>query len=388
MSAPIGGPGQCPGCVRPGLPPQPTAANPSDALFLDPAARQQYWLPEPPGPGFPTLQDFWDRLRSGITEYRVAHTVTGPDPIGVVIPATVRMAADVDEKVIRLGRRSRVSHSPNWSGAAVAAVDSSILTQVVGRWIEPVSQPSGTLNPARTYRSSLWIGFNGHAAYLDAAMPQVGTLQEIIYVSGSWQPRHWVWFEWWADSQGGPIPPSVLPCYLDLPVQPGDTVWCRVDLVPSDPACPAATFPHVARLCICVEHPADATSPASKILVMPFVIYPPVVNAVRVQVTGSTANWIAELPSNVWNPRNPWRLPRLGTGAASDQPVTFSHCAAASARKPGAPLIAEHTLAVSRRFHMYSGQPRGDASLRPIATSLMPRISDTAFGIQVDGSDA
>ncbi|MCZ4316779.1 G1 family endopeptidase [Comamonadaceae bacterium G21597-S1] len=388
MSCDLGGPGRCMGCVNPDMPPQPTPATPSDTLFLEQAQRRRYWLPDPPGAGFPTLQDFWDRLRSGITEYRRATTITGPDPTGAPIPATVRSAADLNDKPIQLGRRSRVSHSPNWSGASVAAVDSSTLTQIVGRWIEPVSQPSGTLDPARTYRSSLWIGFNGHAAYRDAAMPQIGTLQEIVYANGGWQPRHWVWFEWWADSQGGPIDPSVLPCYLDLPVQPGDTVWCRVDLVPSDPACPAATFPHVARLCVCVEHPADAASPASKILVMPFVIYPPVVDAVRVKVTGSTANWIAELPSNVWNPRNPWLLPRLRTGVASDQPVTFAHCAAASARDPGAPLIAEHTLAVSRRFHMYSGLPRGDASLKPIATCLMPRISDTAFAIQVDGNDA
>lgn len=328
-------------------------------------------------------------MKTGITEYRCASTINGPDPIGGAIPELLRTAADADGKKTPLARRSRESRGPNWSGAAVAAVDSCTLTQVVGSWVEPTSHPAGTLGPSRTFRSSLWIGFNGHAAYLDAAMPQIGTLQEIIYVNDHWEPRHWVWFEWWANTQGGAIVQSLLPCYLDLQVQPGDTVLCRVDLVPSDPvACPQATFPHVARMCICVEHPATATSQSSKVLVMPFVVYPSVVDGVRARVMGSTANWIAELPTNVWQPNDPWLLPRLGTGAASADPVRFAHCAAASALDPGAPLIAEHTLAVSKRFHMFSGEPRGSPSLARIATSLTPRISDTAFEIQVDGNDA
>lgn len=370
------------GRVNPDIPPQPTFAMPSTRLFADKAARARYWLADPPSLAFPTLQKFWHRLSTGITEYRCAKVIEGP----LLVPVGPTALADGDSTgpLVRFARASRESRSPNWSGAAVAAVDSSTLTQIVGSWVEPTARRVGRHTQAQEFRSSIWVGFNGHAAYADASLPQIGSLQRIAFENGQWAASHWAWFEWWANIRGRAVDEDLLPLYLALDVQAGDTVLCSVELIASDPLLhPGATFPHVARMCICVERPASGKTPASKVLVMPFVVYPPEIDAAgnRSAVAGSVANWIAELPTNV-QPDTPFLLPQLDGG------MSFDHCAAASALEPGAPLIAEHTLGVSKRFHLYNREPHGNPSLARIATCLAPRISEAAFDIQVDGNDA
>ncbi len=370
------------GRVNPDIPPQPTPAKPSAFLFSVQAERTRYWLPDPPGPGFAALQAFWERLSTNITEYRRARVIQGP--LFAPVSTTSLADGDADGYRVRFGRASRESRSPNWSGAAVAAVDSSTLTQVVGSWVEPIARKAGRHTQAQEFRSSIWVGYNGHAAYLDASLPQIGTLQRIAYENNRWHTSHWAWFEWWANTRGRTVDEDLLPIYLDLDVRAGDTVLCRIDLIASDPVhYPIETFPSVARMCICVERAASATHPASKVLVMPFVVYPPEIDTAgnRSEVWGCAANWIAELPTNV-QVNAPFLLPQL------KDDVTFAHCAAASAFEPGAPLIAEHTLEVSNRFHLYSREPRGNPSLARIATCLAPRTSDTQLSIQVDGNDA
>lgn len=196
--------------------------------------------------------------------------------------------------------------------------------------------------------------------------------------------------EWWANVRGAEPDSWLLPVYIDLDVAAGDTVWCRVDLIPGDPASHPEDvgYPCVARMSVCVGRPASHGAPASKVMVMPFIVYPPELPRVGpIQVMGSKANWVAELPTNICD-GPAFLLPRFGRAAAPEPKVTFTDCVAASASDPGAPLLAERTLEVSRRFHMFNNQPSGEASLARIANSLSPRISDTEFSIQVDGSDA
>jgi len=273
----------------------------------------------------------------------------------------------------------------------VSACDGGTLTQVVGRWVEPAVERAGAHSTGDEFRSSIWVGFNGHAAYRDAALPQIGTLQRIVHDSAAgWTTSHWVWLEWWVNVRDAEPDSWMLPIYIDLDVAAGDTVWCRVDLIPGDPVNypKDAGYPCVARMSVCVGRPASDAAPASKVLVMPFIVYPPELSLVGpIQVKGSKANWIAELPTNICD-GPAFLLPRFGPAAVPEPKVTFTHCVAASASDPGAPLLAEHTLGVSRRFHMFNNQPSGEASLARIATSLSPRISDTAFSIQVEGNDA
>lgn len=373
------------GRINDDVPPAPTPHAPSEALFADAAARTAYWLPEPPGPGFPALQEFWDRMRTGITEYRKLETIPGPrrQVIGVL---ALRGDDERVAKLSRFGTASRESRSPNWSGAAVAACGGSTLTQVAGSWVEPRAERSGSHTTVHEFRSSVWIGFNGHAAFRDAALPQIGSLQRIVHESQAWITSHWLWFEWWANIRGGEDNPFLLPVYIRLDVAEGDTVLGRIDLVPGDPV--KDKLPHVARMCLCVERPATGAAPASKVLVMPFIVHPPELAPREgpIRVMGSKANWIAELPTNI-REGPAFLLPRLGSAASPGEGVTFAHCVAGSALEPGAPLSSEHALAVSSRFHIINTQPRGDASLARIARSVTPRLSDTAFRIQVDGND-
>ncbi len=370
------------------LPEQPRTAEASARLFADATARSTYWLPAPPGPRFPELQAFWQRLSSNITEYRSANAIPGPASDLLTILA-LPAGTVVSQLLLRVNGASHQSRSPNWSGSVVHAVDGNTFTQVVGCWNEPLVATSGPHTNTQEFRSSVWIGFNGHGAYDDAALPQIGTMQQIFFDTGpgTWQTKHWVWFEWWANSKGTVVDVSVLPVYLALDVEPGDTVLCSVELIPSDPLhYPVETFPYVARMCVCVEHLDPATSVLTKVLVMPFIVYPPIVGGRRVVPTGSTANWIAECPANI-DPSNPFLLPRFGNPPAPSNCVTFQNCAAAVATNPGQPIFAERGFELSRCIDMFNRQPDSPGSMKKMAATLMPRISDAAFSIQVDGSD-
>ena len=374
------------------LPARPTASYPSSRLFGTPQDRKDYWLPDPPGAGFPELQAFWQRLSTSITEYRKPKL--HPNAPKFVKPKTARLLADGvrSEDWVRGNGASRQSRSPNWSGTSVHAVNGGTFTQVVGSWNEPGIARSGTYDPTQEFRSSVWIGFNGHAAYEDAALPQIGTMQQ--FTAGSPLSKHWVWFEWWANSKvcsHGDDRTAYLPFYLDLKVAEGDTVLCSVELIRGDPAATPPDPPRVARMCVCVEHLDTATHSVEKVLVMPFILRPPIVDNRRVQPTGSTANWIAELPTNVdknykVDINNPFLMPRFGTGPASSNSVTFQNCVAAVAANPGEPICAERTLEVSNRINMIHRKPSSNGSIKKIATTLTPRISDTSFSIQVDGN--
>lgn len=383
-------PATWPGRVNTHVPAPPTPATPSEALFASAIDRERYWLPDPPGSAFPGLQAFWDRMGKGITEYRCAKSIKGPEQ-PCIGPLDLPADGEVAAPALRMAHAGRESRSPNWSGASVAATRHNTLTQVVACWNEPAVQTSGNASLDREFRSSIWTGFNGHAAYRDASLPQIGTMQRIVHDGTAWQTGHWVWFEWWANVRGRELPELLLPVYLDLDVHEGDAVLCRVDLIASDPVhFPAEDFPYVARMCICIERLAADGSVASKVLVMPFVVYPPELGPKqrRVEVAGSTANWIAELPMNVCPREPPFLLPRAGAATASDNRVTFTHCVAASAAEPGEPLVAEHTLEVSRRFHLYNTQPERRPTLSPIASTGLPQVDKTTFSIQVDGNDA
>ncbi len=369
------------GRVNPQVPEPPTQANPSTRLFADAAARKTYWLPDPPGRAFPGLQAFWERLSTGITGYMQPVAIAGP-PLDRAFLLSLPPGSFRPEDWVRGNGASRQSRSPNWSGATVHAADGGMLTQVVAGWTEPEVFASGVIAPGQEFRSSIWTGFNGHAAYYDAALPQIGTMQQ-IYLDASHhrQTRHWVWFEWWANTKANSTAENLLPVYLQLDVHPGDTVLCSVELIPGDPvADPTETFPVVARMSVCIDHKHSAT----KVLVMPFIVHPPLVDEYQVQPTGSTASWVAELPANV-DKEHPFLMPRFVTQVDPFNAVTFEHCAAAIAVNAGEAPFGEQTLEVSRRFNMFSKPPERADALKKIATTLTPRISDTSFRIQVDG---
>ena len=369
------------GRPNPDLPPDPTKSCGSAELFSDPDQRLRYWLPKPPGNDFPALQAFWDRLSAGITEYRMVRAIQGPrllsQPTG---GATVA-------GWLRAGGSSRQSHSPNWSGASVRAVRGGTFSQVVGCWTEPEVERCGVHNDGQEFRSSVWLGFNGHASFADAALPQIGTSQQIVYENKSrqWLKEHWVWFEWWANTEEIDVASNIKPVYIELDVEPGDTVLCSVELIPGTNADPS---PFVARMCVCVEHLDQSTFPPSmrKVLVMPFIVHPPVMDGRRVQVSGASANWIVELPHFLEPVTQPFLMPRFNPGRAPDNTLDFAHCVAARTPLLGQDVDTEVTLGVSRRTSMFGLLTDEDTQVEPVSTTLTPRLSDTGFAIRVDGN--
>jgi len=374
--------------ANPNLPDQPTASTPSADLFNDAGARARYWLPEPPGANLPELQTFWSRLSSGITEYRRAAVRNGPrnDRLFLANPLAGPVRFDDWARLNGTGRQSR---SPNWSGTTIRAVDGSVLTQVVGAWQEPDVARSGSFQVSQEFRSSVWIGFNGHAAYYDSALPQIGTMQRIKHTKvAGWKTSHWVWFEWWANTKAVDIATNLLPIYLKLDVQPGDAVLCSVELIPGDSIRDhGCTYPFVARMCVCVEHIDTTVNPSvqKKMLVTPFIVFPPKVDGYQVRTLGSTANWIAECPFNV-DRDNPFLMPQFVSSNLALNPLSFGHCVAAVAPDLGEPILSEKALGVSRRINMFSRQLDAADGLTKIATTQPAGPGNSTFDIEVSGN--
>lgn len=327
------------GRTNPNVPTLPSGKT-SDALFADQHWRQQYWFPDPLTLATPELSRFWTSMMSGVTEFRPMTPINPPpEDLGLTTSGLRRLGR---ARKTQVQGRSRRSRSPNWSGASIRATASSTYSHVVGSWIEPTVQPAGPHQTQDYFRSSIWIGLNGHASHIDAAMPQIGTMQRIPHspIDGK---SHWTWFEWWVNVESNSPVRLYLPVYFDLDVEPGDRVYASVELIPG----PAVSDPPVvARMCMCVEHPAVGTSaPTRKVVLMPFLVFPPELDEGQVTPEGAAASWVAELPTSL-NPRRPFLMPRF------ESPLRFSHCTAACASTVQGPAFAEQNLELASLINL------------------------------------
>src|SRR5260370_17032136 len=73
------------------------------------------------------------------------------------------------------GQLPRRQTSGNWSGAYITPRDGTVFRSIWGRWHvpTPVLPPGGVI--ADKYRSSTWIGFDGHRLYFRSTLPQIAT---------------------------------------------------------------------------------------------------------------------------------------------------------------------------------------------------------------------
>jgi hypothetical protein len=327
--------------------------------FKESQNKEQLWLPpEPEKSKLPNLHAFWESMADGITGWRVMKPICENPP-------DLRISRSLMQQLMPLDS-GQLSRSPNWSGVSVHAAAGVQFTQVAGCWVEPEAARVGPdrNNMKREFRSSVWIGCNGHAGYLDAALPQAGTCQQIVHRKGAvptaWETRHWVWFQWWAIGKGQDEDDLRMPVYVDVDLQAEDRVWCNIDLINGFPN--TADPPEVARVTLCVEHNERGDAARSKTLVMPFLMYPPKNRqSRRAEATGTTANWIVELPriSNELKDcedfEGPFLMPQLEGPA--EAPVTFQHCVAGCADAVGLPVSGERALEVSKRINMIDIEP-------------------------------
>jgi hypothetical protein len=218
---------------------------------------------------------------------------------------------------------TRYEGSSNWSGGYITSGGGQIFTELYGSWQVPTSAiPAGGTANVADYRSSVWIGLDGQRLYFNSSLPQIGTVQYIDDSSGQMVPKASAWFQWW--EREAILPPVTLP----LTVAPGDLIACALIVVDDE---------HVQFL---------IKNQTTGVLLRPFVVKapeahlknPPAVK--QLKVSGATAEWILERPSEIefylvgstlYLKKGPLRdLPDYGT-------EVFDNCLAMSALKPGGP---------------------------------------------------
>lgn len=216
--------------------------------------------------------------------------------------------------------------SDNWSGAYIMARDSEMLVEVHGGWRVPEPRGRVDAEPNERFDSSVWIGLDGQRRYFHSSLPQLGTQQTLKWVNGVKTVECRTWMQWWARDTKADIVP------LGVSVSPGDEVLCSIVLV--DLYSAKLTLRNLATGQVVNT---DIRSPAA---------VPPYGNApVRIRVSGATAEWITERPTDPFtNIRH--RLPDYGT-------VRFTHCHAVSAVSPAASARHDRDLSGATRISMY-----------------------------------
>lgn len=173
---------------------------------------------------------------------------------------------------------SRWEKSLNWSGSYVVPHDSRIATIIFGEWRTPeVSLPPDVdqdLCPSG-YAVSTWIGIDGNRRYLNATLPQIGTLQKIrIDATGNRTSKTLVFQQWWRRDD----PCSLWRLIGSVPVRPGDTIRCAVWI-----ACPQSAYFY---LKVNNDRPHGLKDSVPQLNGLP-----------TPTVTGATAEWIVERPT-------------------------------------------------------------------------------------------
>ncbi|MCK6451648.1 MAG: G1 family endopeptidase [Alphaproteobacteria bacterium] len=296
-------------------------------------------------------------------------------PFEIVVSAVSRRAVAAsaappagraDAPAGRLIRSGRLEKSANWSGVCIKAPRSRPFVQVAGAWtvpdIAPPPMAKGRRSPAGRFRSSVWVGLDGHGRSPGESLAQIGTAQQLETAGGRTKKVFVAWFQWWV--RGHHFPPVPL---ADFPVRPGDPIVAGVTAVPPDvasryPILQGSVLMHLknrrtGRLAI-VYFPAPRLGGRGE-------------TAARTRLKGATAEWIVErstrhpvderplhpirpnkgkpyksTPNPVEVGRDPlYRLPDYGS-------VRFDTCLALSAPRDGGPL-ALHDLRDARRIRMY-----------------------------------
>ncbi len=214
---------------------------------------------------------------------------------------------------------SRDATSANWSGAFVVPSGGNMVVFLSGEWVVPTpALPQADLipspSPGAQYACSTWLGLDGQRRYLNASLPQIGTTQTLTFSDAArWETGAFAWFQWW--ERDGPI--SFIP--LDgLPVAPGDRVAAAIWV--SNPNQVVAYIRNLQTNQLAV---LTADSPTVSVNG----------NAVRLAVSGATAEWILERPTR-FGGTDLFPFPNYGV-------AEFRNCVAGTAPQPGGAQDAE-----------------------------------------------
>jgi hypothetical protein len=220
---------------------------------------------------------------------------------------------------------TRFATSRNWSGAFVVPTDDTMFVLVAGLWTVPnVSLPPPAFQTpgADQYVCSTWVGLDGQRQYLNSSLPQIGTMQTLTLASlAPPQSSAMAFFQWW-DRE------NVNMTFLQLTglsVQPGDimigAIW-------------AMTATDV------VGYLRNLTTGKMAIVGS---LAPSVPPAGQLRISGATAEWILERPTQ-FGSTDLYAFPSYAT-------TTFA-CWAGAAAAAGPPE-SWHDLEKARFIRMY-----------------------------------
>jgi peptidase A4-like protein len=277
--------------------------------------------PRPDARAEPALFMFWERI-------------CGP-PFRVVSPEFPREASPRALPFLLFrhsaGRRKQISsrgrreNSRNWSGAYVTPPHPNRFVSVTGAWKVPKPSvptvlPEGAVPDNDEYRSSTWIGIDGHRSYPRSSLPQIGTSQFVSIVGGKTTVTMGAWWQWWVKDEN--FPPVEI---LNFPVAFDDEILASLYVQSADE--------------VILNLKNQTTGLFTTFLVVaPGPIVP----------LGSTAEWIMERPTQLHSTRM-YPMPHCTD-------VEFSHCLAKSAPAIGGNTTSQN-LDNARLIRMYEVFP-------------------------------
>jgi Peptidase A4 family len=200
-----------------------------DLLTADAATLAPFGVPPPPDPvGMPELHAFWRKLVSPPFEFVVPQFPTPPrtDEFRTLEFRFGRPGAGLPPNFSTNGHRET---SRNWSGAYITPMRPDRFNMAVGSWVVPAIVPPAVMpegGPGNgIFRSSAWIGIDGHRSrYPHASLPQIGT-SHYIDPTKSPNPIYGAWIEWWKYNPNGASDPESKPKPIqNFPVAPGDEI--------------------------------------------------------------------------------------------------------------------------------------------------------------------
>lgn len=155
-----------------------------------------------------------------------------------------------------------------------------MVVAIAGRWAVPsLAQPPSPqeqAGPNAVYACSTWIGLDGQRLYLNSSLPQIGTTQTLTMTNGMpTDVSAQAWFQWWDR------PISAPPANLSIPVAPGDKVACLLWVL-----APSSVGMYMFNL-------------TSGQIAQPVIASAPKVGGTELTVSGATAEWIMERPTEL-----------------------------------------------------------------------------------------
>ncbi|HYN37629.1 MAG TPA: G1 family glutamic endopeptidase [Rhodospirillales bacterium] len=263
----------------------------------------------PPKPDAPDLAAFWTEMFA--------------PPLAFVGPKTALMApAPRTVAHLRMAIARPRETSLNWSGAYITPRDGRQFIGVHGKWVVPAVKAPSPLPGIQEFRSSVWIGLDGQRRYFDSSLPQIGTAQ---FVNPTADPPYSVWVQWWHRD----APATHQPIILALPTKPKDVMLASMLVL------------NETRILFLIRNATTGQ------MHLPFTMEAPVVSGRQVKVTGATAEWVVERPTDPAGVLH--ELADYGE-------VEFSRCIAVAARMPPGmppgPGVAQN-LDGARLINMY-----------------------------------